>query len=89
MNNFCLLFELETNIVKKSFNQIKIKDIVRHQSIWAQLVSKLLQIIICRQRGCETFITFHLDHGIDDCVCDPCKSMEKSKGRGSKQRHGA
>ena len=27
-----------------------------------------------------------LDHGINDWICDPCKSMERSRGRGGKQR---
>ncbi|EDR12024.1 uncharacterized protein LACBIDRAFT_314134 [Laccaria bicolor S238N-H82] len=48
------------------------------------------RIIICRRKGCET-LWYHLpciglDRGINDWVCDPCKSVEKSRGRGGKQR---
>jgi hypothetical protein len=51
------LFELEKR--NPSIELKYLKDIVRHQSIWAQLIFKLLQIIICRQRGCETLWVGH------------------------------
>ncbi|KIJ91566.1 hypothetical protein K443DRAFT_114852 [Laccaria amethystina LaAM-08-1] len=46
------------------------------------------RIIICRRKGCET-LWYHLscvrlDCGINDWVCDPCKSTERSRGRGGK-----
>ncbi|EDR03449.1 uncharacterized protein LACBIDRAFT_307145 [Laccaria bicolor S238N-H82] len=55
-----------------------------------QLIEDESKVIICRQKGCETLwyhfsrVGLPVDLGINDWVCDPCKSMKKSRGRGGK-----